>query len=620
MAYEKLAADIIEGIGGSDNVVSVVHCATRLRFKLQTHSKAKVAELKNNPEIIMVVESGGQFQVVIGNHVGDVFNAVQDALGSLNTNKSEPEEGKGNIFNSFIDIVSSIFTPLLGMMAASGILKGLLALSIAFNWLTPTDGTYQILFAIGDALFYFFPIVLGYTAAKKFGGSPFVSMAIGGALVHPTMMAAFQASQAPAAEALTFLGMPVTFLNYSSSVIPIIIAAWAASKLEKLFNGFLPSAVRNFFTPLFCIIIVGAATFLLIGPAATTLSVALASGYEWLYQANSVLAGLVMGAGWQVFVIFGLHWGFVPLIINNFSAFGSDTMMPLLIPAVLGQAGATLGILLKTKDAKLKTIAGSAFTAGLFGITEPAVYGVTLPRKKAFVFGCMGGAIGAAIIGYFNARAYSFGLPSILSFPQLIPVTGIDTSVWAAVIGSVIAIVFAAAATFLFGFKDNEESQAETGSNNAKTNEVIQSPMHGDAFSLTEVNDETFASKLMGNGIAIIPSSNQVVSPVNGTVESIFKTNHAIGIKSSSGAEVLIHVGLNTVELDGRFFDAKVKTDDKISVGDLLLEFDREAILEAGYDLTTPVIITNSEDYTAIESTTAGPVRISDNLITTMCH
>lgn len=471
MAYEQLAAEIIEGVGGSDNIVSLIHCATRLRFKLKDHEKAHRDALKTNPGVITVVESGGQFQVVIGNHVGDVFTALQNSMSGRTGEPSEGTQKSSNdsILARFIDVISGIFTPLLGIMAASGILKGLLALLVACGWLATDTGTYKILFAGSDALFYFFPIILGYTAGVKFGGNPFVTMVIGGALVYPDMTAAFHASQAAGAAPILFLGIPVILMNYTSSVIPIIFSSWVSSRLELFFNRMLHSSVRNFFTPLLCIIVVVPLTFLVIGPVATWLSQLLAHAYELIYGVSPVIAGLVMGACWQIFVIFGLHWGFVPIMINNLSVLGSDSMLPLLIPAVLAQAGAALGIFLRTRDTKLKTLAGSCFLSGLFGITEPAIYGINLPHKRPFIFGCIGGAIGAAIIGFYQTRIYSFGLPSILTFPQLIPASGINVSVWAAVIASVVAIVLAATLTFLFGLKKEQVIPAKNEQNAVTT-------------------------------------------------------------------------------------------------------------------------------------------------------
>ncbi|MEL0577862.1 PTS beta-glucoside transporter subunit IIABC [Pectobacterium punjabense] len=630
MEYKALASEILDGVGGRSNVISVMHCATRLRFKLKDSKKADAAALKNNSGVIMVVESGGQFQVVVGNHVSDVYRSLLGVSGltdhSDSENHGEDDEKKGNVFSRFIDIISGIFTPLIGVMAASGILKGFLALSLACGWMVDTSGTYKVLFAASDALFFFFPIVLGYTAGKKFGGNPFVTMVIGATLVHPSMIAEFGAMQSAGYQQLYFLGIPITFINYASSVIPIIFSAWLASRLEKPLNAILHINIRNFFTPLFCLCITVPVTFLLIGPAATWLGHMLASGYQLVYGLNSMIAGALMGALWQVFVIFGLHWGLTPLMINNLSVLGHDTMMPLLVPAVLGQAGAVLGVLLRTRDMKLKGISGSAFSAAIFGITEPAVYGVTLPLKRPFIFGCVGGAMGAAILGYFHTTIYSFGFPSIFTFTQVIPPTGVDNTVWAAIIGTAIAFTFAAVATWAFGIPAQENTvavnapaavpQATHNQNDATRKQAINSPIEGIVLPLEQVGDETFASGLMGKGIAIKPQAGRVVSPVNGTVASLFKTNHAIGLESEGGAEVLIHVGIDTVKLDGQHFTAHIKTGDVVKQGDLLVEFDYQAIEKAGYDTTTPVIITNSENYVDVLPTAGNTVQEQGALLT----
>ncbi|MBP2154230.1 PTS beta-glucoside transporter subunit IIABC [Erwinia rhapontici] len=604
MKYETLASEILDSVGGRSNVKSVIHCATRLRFKLKDNTLADKEILKQSPGIIMVMESGGQFQVVVGNHVGEVYNEVLK-IGNFSEGTEDHSNNKSNEnpLSLFIDIISGIFTPFLGVLAASGILKGFLSLSLALSWLTAQSGTYKVLFTASDALFYFFPIILGYTAAKKFNGNPFTCMAIGGALTHPLMIAAFEAAQVPNALSLHVFGIPLALMNYSSSVIPIIFAAWAACRLEKIADHLLPGAIRNFATPFLCLVIIVPLTFIVIGPSATWLGHQLASGYQIIYGFNAMIAGAFVGALWQVAVIFGLHWGLVPLMINNISVLGHDTFMPLIIPAVFGQVGATLGVMLKTRDIKMKGIAGSAFTAGIFGITEPAVYGVTLPLKRPFVFGCVGAGMGAAVLGYFQTTAYSPGLASIFAFTQIIPAEGINNTVWAAIVGTLIAFFFAAIATYLFGV--NSIPQVETSvhspditySNDPKRKEVIVCPIDGDLIPLNQINDQTFASGLMGKGIAIQPKQGRVISPTNGTVASLFKTHHAIGLESEQGAEVLIHVGIDTVKLDGRFFTPHIKVGDRVRQGDLLLEFDIHAITAAGYDLATPIIITNTDDY-----------------------
>ncbi|MGK3123712.1 PTS beta-glucoside transporter subunit IIABC [Candidatus Pantoea formicae] len=600
MQYQELADEIVAGVGGKENILSVMHCATRLRFKLRDSQKAQTAALKNNPGVIMVVESGGQYQVVIGNQVADVYRALTTRYALDHADKGE-DAAPQNLFARFIDLVSGIFTPFIGVMIATGIIKGLLALALVLGVMEASSGSYKVLFVASDGLFYFLPILLGYSAGKKFGGNPFVSMAIAAALVHPLILDALQQQQA--GKTLTFVGIPLEILNYSSSVIPIIFAAWVSSLIERVVHPRSPVAVRNFTTPLVCLLVTVPLTFLAIGPAATWLSRMLAEGYLWIYSLSPMIAGAVMGAIWQVCVIFGLHWGLVPIMLNNLANFGYDTLLPLLMPAVLGQAGATLGVFLRTREAKVKAMAGSAFTASIFGITEPAVYGITLPRRRPFIFGCIGGALGAAMLGFWHTTIYSFGFPSIFTFIQVVPSTGIDASVLASFAGAAVALLFACVTTYLFGLQESAPVAAVAEpvtvpvSAPLTRRESVVSPIAGEVIALNHVKDETFASGLLGKGAAILPQNGRVVSPVDGVVSSMFRTGHAIGLTSSQGAEVLIHVGLDTVKLEGQHFHPQVQNDQPVKIGDLLLEFDIEAIKAAGFDITTPVLVTNSDDF-----------------------
>jgi PTS system beta-glucosides-specific IIC component len=612
MQYQQLADEIIDGVGGKNNIHSVMHCATRLRFKLKDSRKANTAALKQNPGVIMVVESGGQYQVVIGNNVGEVYRL----LGTENGPTDGENASKENLFARFIDLVSGIFTPFIGVMIATGIIKGLLALMLVLGVMHQESGSYKVLFVASDGLFFFLPILLGFSAGKKFGGNPFISMAIAAALVHPQIMAVVESQKL--GQSLNFFGIPLEILNYSYSVIPIIFAAWVASLIERVVHPRSPSAVRNFTTPLICLLLAVPLTFLIIGPAATWLSRWLAEGYVWIYSLSPTVAGAFMGAIWQICVIFGLHWGLVPVMLNNLATFGQDTLVPLLLPAVMGQAGATLGVMLKSRDLKLKAIAGSAFTASIFGITEPAVYGVTLPHRRPFIFGCIGGALGAAILGYFHTTIYSFGFASIFTFLQIVPPTGIDASVWAAFVGSAVALIFAAVTTYGFGLSAVPvEVPVEPPVEKASSRrQAVVSPISGETLPLEQVQDATFASGLLGKGVAIVPQQGRVLSPVNGIVSSMFRTGHAVGLTSDEGAEVLIHVGLDTVKLDGQFFFPRVSNDQPVKVGDLLLEFDLEAIKAAGYDLTTPVLVSNSDDYIDVLILSDGAVSAGAPLLT----
>lgn len=637
MKYENLAKTIISEVGGQGNVSSVVHCATRLRFKLKDHAKANAESLKKQPGVIMVVESGGQFQVVIGNHVSDVYKAIVQSTGlGEGGNEDSTDQPKGHLLNQFIDLVSGIFTPILGIMIATGILKGLLAIVLVYNILTPETGTYKILNATADGLFFFLPIFLGYTAGKKFGANPFMVMAIAAALVHPTIQAEYNAifgatlNGSPLPPQDYFLGIPIDYISYASSVIPIIFAAWISAKLEVWFKRILHDSFKNFMTPFFCLIITVPLTFLVIGPIATKAAEGIATGYFFIYNLNPTIAGVCLGAFWQVLVIFGLHWGLIPVMLNNLTTgLKQDTILPIILPAVFAQGGAALGVMLRTRDSHLKSTAGSAFASTIFGVTEPAVYGVNLPNKRPFIIGCIGGAIGGGITGYYGSMAYSFGFANIFTFAQLIPSTGIDSTVIGAIVGSLIAFTFSVIATFLFGLKEEpKQTMKEDSLPIAKTHQstkpiqagnetlAIASPMAGHVIPLSETPDPTFASGLMGNGIAIVPTGDRVVSPVNGVIESVFKTKHAIGIQSDEGVEILIHVGIDTVKLDGQYFTAHINAGDRVRQGDLLLTFDSKAITQAGFDLSTPIIITNSDDYFDIRVTSVPEIAEQSLLLT----
>ncbi|MCS3803744.1 PTS system beta-glucosides-specific IIC component [Chromobacterium alkanivorans] len=596
---DTLAKQIVAGVGGKDNILSLVHCATRLRFKLRDSGRAQAETLNRLPDILMVLESGGQFQVVIGNRVAEAYQAICQVIELDDEAPPAGETKKEGPLSRFIDVVSAIFTPTLGILAASGILKGLLSLALVNDWMSETGGTYLLLFVASDALFYFFPLALGYTAGKKFGGNPFTAMALGGALTHPLSIAAFNAAQQTGAASLDFAGIPIVFINYSSSVIPIILAAWASSHLEARCNRILPASIKNFLTPLLCLSLIVPMTFLLIGPAATGLGRLLANGFQILYDLAPMLAGAALGGLWQVLVIFGLHWGLVPLMYNNLSLLGYDTMGALLLPAVMGQVGATLGVFLRTRDARLKSLAGSAVSSGLFGITEPAIYGVTLPAKRPFLFGCISGALGGLILGYARSSVYSPNLPSIFTFPQVIPPSGVDFSVWGAIAGCLLAAGLAALLTFFFGLSKTEPATAATAADEAPaaaeapSSYQIPSPIHGQVQPLSTVPDPAFASGILGQGVAILPHSGRVVAPFGGQVKSLFHACHALALVADDGTEVLIHVGINTVKLDGCHFRAHVQAGDLITEGDLLLEFDRAAIAEAGFDMTSVVLICN---------------------------
>ncbi|TCI71142.1 PTS beta-glucoside transporter subunit IIABC [Exiguobacterium sp. SH0S7] len=622
MKYEQLARDIIKHVGGKENVNSVVHCITRLRFKLKDESKANTEALKSMDDVVTVMKSGGQYQVVIGNHVPDVYKAVVEVGGFQNQSPIEEEEGpKGSLFSRFIDIISSIFTPVLGVLAATGMIKGFNALFVALGWLDATSGTYQLLNAIGDSLFYFFPIFLGYTAIKKFGGSPFIGMAIGAALVYPTLSTltagdplytVFAGTMFESPIHITFLGVPVILMTYSTSVIPIIIAAFFAAKLEKFLKTVIPDVIKMFIVPLLTLLVIVPLTFILIGPIATWAGTLLGSATVAVYNLSPLVAGLFLGGFWQVFVIFGLHWGLIPVAINNLTSLGADPVLALVFAASFAQIGAVLAVFLKIKNQKIKTLSIPAFISGIFGVTEPAIYGVTLPLKKPFIMSCIGGGIGGAIMGVMGTQVYIIGGLGVFGYPSNISPEGITSGFYGSLIGTAVAFVVGFVLTYLFGGVNQAVAAtpqpevtpvAEEVSATKVGQEQILSPLAGNVVKLSSISDAAFSSGSLGQGIAIEPTEGRLVAPVSGTVSALFPTHHAIGITTETGAEVLIHIGMDTVQLEGKHFKAHVTQGEFVEKGQLLIEFDIEAIKRSGRALTTPVIVTNRQKIAPIQAT-----------------
>jgi beta-glucoside PTS system EIICBA component len=610
MKNKQLAESIIELVGGKENIISLVHCATRLRFALKDESKADAEAIKKQVGVITVVQSGGQFQVVIGNNVADVFSDIM-ALTNLSEKPAteEPTGAKKGVMSKLIDLVSGIFIPALVVLVAGGIFKGIISMLQMMEVVTTNTPTYNFLNAIADAPFYYLPIILGFSAVKKFGGNPYVGMALGGALVHPSVVGMLGNAFELKTE---FFSIPIELIPYPSSVFPVILAAWFYSLLERNFNKIMHDSFKKFISPLFGLIITVPLTFAIIGPVVSFLSNIVASGILYVYELNSVIASMILAGLWQVMVVFGIHWGLVPFSMNNISLKQEDFMIPILFPAVFAQVGAVLAVMLRSKDQQVKALASSSVLSGIFGVTEPAIYGVNLPLKRPFIIGCVSAMIGGGIVGYFHSVIYSFSFISIFSFLQLIPPTGIGAQFYAVLFGSIISFVIAAVVTYLFGMpKDKKADDAELAQSNeaaSQANEVkqadivtVSSPLTGKLIDLKEVNDPTFASELMGKGIAIIPTVGQAVAPDDGEVVSLFRTKHAIGFQTDSGAEILIHIGIDTVKLDGQHFQAHIEAGSKVKKGDLLVSFDIEAIKQAGFEVTTPIIITNSDSYQDIQ-------------------
>ena len=631
--YTDLAKDIVEHVGGKENVKNVRHCITRLRFQLKDEGKADTEYLKKRDGVVTVVQAGGQYQVVIGNHVPDVYEAVLKqgvaGVGSVDIDEGD-DVANGNLFDRFVDLMSGLFQPFLGALAAAGILKGVVAILAAIGGENITaSGLYVLLNAAGDAFFQYLPFALAITAAGKFKMNQFTALGVTGALLYPGIGEQI-------VEGIKFLGIPFALPqagSYYQTVIPIILAIWVASKVEKWAKSWMPTVMKLFGVPLLTLLVSVPLTFIVVGPVSNMLSDLLSVAFNSLYGFSPVLFGAVLGGAWQVMVMFGMHWAIVPMVINQlavqgFTAFFSPAVLP-----NFTQTGALGAIMMKTKEDKVKQLAGPAFVSSLFGVTEPAIYGLTLPMRKPFIISCIAGAVQGAYVGYFGVTGYQMGGLGIFAYPSYVnPQNGDFSGVIHMLIGTAIAIVVSFILTYFFGvteiFGGNKAEAATTAATTTETSEatatpaasqlkqeIIAAPLSGQVVALKDVPDQVFASEAMGKGIAILPNKGEVVSPVNGVVTTIFPTGHAVGITSDSGAEILIHVGMDTVQLDGKGFRAHVQNNDRVQAGQKLIDFDIPTIEAAGLPIITPVIITNTNNYTDVISTQEAEVTAGDYLI-----
>nr|WP_318540383.1 beta-glucoside-specific PTS transporter subunit IIABC [Terribacillus saccharophilus] len=618
--YPKLAGDILEAVGGEENIVNATRCATRLRLVLKRSKPSAKQEVNSLPGVITVVENNGQFQVVIGQHVGEVYDEFAKLV-NLDTSDTDEDTPKGSILNRVIATMSAVFAPFIYILAAAGIMQGaLILINLPFPSFEDTS-TYQVLSFISWAPFTFLPIFIAITASRHFKSNMYIAVAATAALVSPDW--ATMAASIGEGTSMNFLGLPLTETTYTSSVLPPLFLVWILSYLERFLNKRIHEVVRPIIVPLLSILIMVPLTLVVIGPITTLGATGIANGYNFLAEYAPWLAGAIIGAFWQVIVIFGVHWGITPLALANYDLYGRDSFQAYQTIAVIAQVGAVIGVILKAKSKEVKRIGISAGTTGLFGITEPAIYGVTLRFKKPFIFGCISGAVGAIVASFFNPYYFAYaGLPGPLTI-----VNGINEdfpmSIWGILIGVAIAIVLPIILIQIFGFGEDlatktegnaaeDQKVANAEASAAENNEeVVHAPLSGKLLALEEVPDEVFASGAMGKGLAIVPDNNKVYAPFEGSIVMVAPSKHAIGLRSKFGVEMLIHVGLDTVKLNGEPFTLHVKEGDKVKQGDVLSEFNIEAIKAAGVQTITPIIVTNPANYKEIiiddtETTTQG--------------
>lgn len=617
MDYQAIAKEILKDVGGKDNIVDVTHCYTRLRFVLKDTKQANKEALLQTEGVISVVESGGQYQVVLGNKVAHVYNALEPLLAQQLTTKTSTKE-KNSLGNRILNTVAAIFTPVVPAIAASGMLKGILAIAVmvANNFyqvdLKPLN-TYIILSAASDALFYFMPVILGYSAAKVFKTNEYIAMVIGATLCYPTIVSLMTEESA-----VTLFGLHVTKANYVSTVIPIILAIFMLAYVQRFLEKVIPEVLKIIMVPTLSLLLMIPATLLLFGP----IGIYLGDGVNWLYyyimNLSPILLGGFIGGIWCVLVIFGAHRGLVPIGINDVARTGRQNLLAFAGAANFSQAGAAFGVFVRTKNKDLKAVAASATVTALFGITEPAIYWANLRLKKPMIYAVASGAAGGALMGWGGSYGTAFANQGLLTIPVYAE-AGTKAFI-CYLLGCGIAFFGAFLLTIFLGFNDLplDESRQEPGlkteTGTVKEKQRIQAPVQGQLVSLDQINDEVFASQQMGKTLAIYPTEEQIVSPGNGQVTALYPTHHAIGLKLDNGAEILLHIGINTVELKGRGFERFVKAGERVRLGQKLLSFDKQIIQAAGYDPTVLVIVTNTAEMAVIETTKQTEITPQTNL------
>ena len=619
MDYKKLGYDLLQVVGGVDNISKLTHCATRLRFEFCDRSKVDKAAIENTLGVISVVEKGGQFQVVVGNDVPVTYRVLINEMGgtaakSSSGSSSDDEKEKTGIITNIISAISTTFTPVIPALIGGGMIKAVLSLLVLCG-LDDSSSTYAVLNLISDAAFYFMPVLLAYGAAIKFECNPVLAMTLACALLHPTW-----SGMVSAGEGVDFFYIPVHLVDYSYSVIPIILSVWLMSYVEKFAEKYTPSIIKFFLKPLIILFISVPIALVIVGPLGSFLNSVIEAGANIINAKASWLLPMLMGALQPFLVLTGTAWAMTPIATVQISSLGYEIVNgPGMLASNIAQGGATLAVALKTKNSQLKQLASSSGFTAVMGITEPCLYGVLLRLKKPLIASMIGGGIGGIYAGISGLVRYAFVSPGLAALPAFIGANPMN--IVHAVITCIISFAAAFAAAWVLGFDepaDPDQAKKETKPSEKPGSKAaaVSAPVSGICIPLSEVNDAVFSQKILGDGAAIIPSEGKVYAPVNGTVSTVFDTKHAIGLLSEDGVELLIHIGIDTVNLEGKYFTAHVESGQKIKKGDLLVSFDQEMIRKAGYDTVTPVLITNTAEFHSIHTDASGNVKAGDVLLT----
>lgn len=621
--YKDIAEQVVENIGGKENVTLAWNCVTRLRFNLNDKDKVNMNGIEKIDGVMGSQFSGDQFQVIIGNEVEDVFEEVEEIVGG--SGGREPDNSDEGIVSIIFDAISGIFTPIIPALAGTGLLKGFLALAVLLGWFSEDGQTYQLLYGLSDVVLYFFPLFIAITAAEKFRTSKFISLALAGAMIYPTFLTAADEAMAVtlsggAVEPWTLFGfLPVPLVSYTSSVIPIIFGVLLLKYVNNWVKKWMPKSLNLMFTPMVTLLIVFPITMAIIGPAGTFIGNFVGDGIGWLFEVSGPLAGIILGATFPLLVITGMHYSVVPIALTNLALYGYDNILsPVNSVTNVAQSGAAFAVSLRTKSQNMKQIAVSSGISAAIGITEPAMYGVNLKLRRPFYAALAAGGIAGGFVITMGARTFGGGgMPGFLSIPSYINAEDPMNAIWF-LVGLVLSWVLSFVFTLLLGFEDEVLETTEVDGPVAKeefrnNEEVVKvdgseemhrvfSPMNGQLVALKNVSDPTFANDLVGKGVAIEPNDENIYAPVSGRIKMFPESKHAIGIEGDNGVEVLIHIGIDTVELEGEGFNFDLLVDQKIEKGELLGTVDYDTVKSRGFETITMVIITNTDDYIDVSS------------------
>lgn len=638
MNNKDLAKNVLDLVGGEQNISGLTHCATRLRFVLKDDNKADLKALDQLEGVLKAQNSGGQVQVVIGAKVDAVYSEVKnltsDKIGELTESTDSGPKKRRNPINVVLETIAGIFTPVLPALVGCGMIKCLATVITAMGYLEGS-GFLTIINMIGDCIFYFMPFFLAVSAANRFKTNPYLAVALAAGLMHPTILNAAAQIAETGVNSIDFLGMPILLMKYSSSVIPIILAVWIMSYVYPIVNRVIPKFLQVLLTPMIVLFIMIPVELIVLGPVGSYIGDWLTNGINSLFSTAGVLAGAILGFFKPIMVMFGMHYAIMPIQVQQVATLGATVLLPTALAANLAQAGAAFGVFVLTKSKTMKSAAASSGFTALFGITEPAIYGVTLKYKRPFFAGCLAGGLVGGFYSLVHTTANAISLPGVLAIG-----TYTSDRYMYVVIGCIAAVVLGFVFTLLAGIKEdtdgNKSKQQATNKVNSNqaavatdntpesvpsqtstsSDMLIVSPMTGEIKPISEVEDQAFAQELMGKGIAIVPTEGKVYAPFDGVVEALYRTKHAIGLKAANGVEILIHIGVDTVSLKGKYFNAHIEQGQTIKAGDLLVDFDPEGITSAGYNTITSIVVTNMQQYGDVLTTaTSGPIRESEPLI-----